>query len=85
MRNVRCGGAAPADIEFTPVPNMKEQIAGATPLSQLFVYMNNLLAVLVLIEQPRLHRVCNDKTIRFAMLMHNYCTLVLFSLRPSCI
>ena len=37
----RSGGAAPADIQYSQVPNIKGQIDGAPPLSQLFIYMNN--------------------------------------------
>ena len=37
------GGAAPADVEYSPVPNLQGQIAGATPLSQLFIYKSNFL------------------------------------------
>ena len=33
---------APADIEYSPVPNMQGQIAEATPLSQFFIYMSCL-------------------------------------------
>ena len=36
-------GAALADIEYSPVPNMQGQIAGSTTFSQLFIYMNNCL------------------------------------------
>ena len=43
IRSKRSGGAAPADIQYSQVLNMRGQIAGATPLSQLFIYMNNCL------------------------------------------
>ena len=37
---LEAGGAAPADIQYSQVLNMRGQIAGATPLSQLFIYMD---------------------------------------------
>ena len=42
----RSGGAAPADIQYSQALNMQGQIARATPLSQLFIYMNNCLQFL---------------------------------------
>ena len=35
------GGVALADIQYSLALNMQGQIAGATPLSQLFIYINN--------------------------------------------
>ena len=36
-------GAAPADIQYSQVLNMWGRIAGATPSSKLFIYMDNCL------------------------------------------
>ena len=38
---------APANIQYSPALNMQRQIARATPLSQLFMYMNNSLSKVV--------------------------------------
>ena len=52
IRRQRSGGAAPADIQYSPALNMQGQIAGATPLSQLLIYMNNCLQFCLFLQVP---------------------------------